>query len=292
MQEDKSRKAISPIAEVLGSSVEGVADAAISIGVAMMAAETMRVLARRGVDAPTFRLVAFGGAGPLLAALLAEEVYIKSVLVPAHPGALSAFGAATADVEGDLIHPVYRRASLLESGDLPGAFEYLRARSHDWFETVAAGVTLVSKKVEWSADIRYDGQGYDVTVPLEEGWLTGSDVSRITEAFHRVHQATYGHFDAGRDIWIKELRAHVTGFVPKPARMEVRHADTPASAPSRRIRIRGEEMEARIWARAALPANGLRGPAIIDQFDTTTLVPPGWQVTVTRDGAMVMTKVE
>ena len=73
----------------------------------MMTAEASNVLARRGVDAPRFRMVAFGGAGPLLGALLAEELSIDTILIPSHPGALSALGAARADLEGDLVQPVY-----------------------------------------------------------------------------------------------------------------------------------------------------------------------------------------
>ncbi len=102
-----ARDALGMIAARLTSSVEEVADGAIRIAIAMMTAEASNVLARRGVDAPHFRMVAFGGAGPLLAALLAEELSIDTILIPSHPGALSALGAARADLEGDLVQPVY-----------------------------------------------------------------------------------------------------------------------------------------------------------------------------------------
>ena len=84
----------------------------------MMTAEASNVLARRGVDAPRFRMVAFGGAGPLLGALLAEELSIDTILIPSHPGALSALGAARADLEGDLVQPVYTMLSELAPGRL------------------------------------------------------------------------------------------------------------------------------------------------------------------------------
>ena len=90
-------------------SIEEVADGAIRVATALMAAEASSVLARRGVDAPRFRMVAFGGAGPLMAALLAEEIGIDAILIPPFPGALSALGAARADLEGDLVEPVYER---------------------------------------------------------------------------------------------------------------------------------------------------------------------------------------
>src|SRR5690348_12254766 len=102
-----AREALGTIATQLATSVEDVADGAIRIAIAMMTAEASNVLARRGVDAPRFRMVAFGGAGPLLGALLAEELAIDTILIPSHPGALSALGAARADLEGDLVQPVY-----------------------------------------------------------------------------------------------------------------------------------------------------------------------------------------
>ena len=98
-----ARDALGAIAAQLTCSVEEVADGAIRIAIAMMTAEASNVLARRGVDAPRFRMVAFGGAGPLLGALLAEELSIDTILIPPHPGALSALGAARADLEGDLV---------------------------------------------------------------------------------------------------------------------------------------------------------------------------------------------
>jgi N-methylhydantoinase A len=109
LQAEPARRALATIAAPLGGTVEEVADGAIRVAVALTAAEAANVLARRGVDMPRFRMVAFGGAGPLLAALLAEEIAIESVLIPPFPGALSALGAARSDLEGDLVEPVYAR---------------------------------------------------------------------------------------------------------------------------------------------------------------------------------------
>ena len=103
------------------------ADGALRVAISLMAAEASNVLARRGVDAPQFRMVAFGGAGPLMGALLAEELAIDSVLIPPFPGALSALGAARADLEGDLVEPVYERLGDLPARSLAAAAERLQA---------------------------------------------------------------------------------------------------------------------------------------------------------------------
>ena len=114
LQMAPAREALDTLAGPLGMPVEAVADGAIRVAIALMAAEASNVLARRGVDAPRFRMVAFGGAGPLVAALLAEEIGIDAILIPPFPGALSALGAARADLEGDLVEPVYERLGALD----------------------------------------------------------------------------------------------------------------------------------------------------------------------------------
>src|SRR4051794_13461978 len=118
LQMTPAREALNTLAGPLGMPVETVADGAIRVATALMAAEASNVLARRGVDAPRFRMVAFGGAGPLVAALLAEEIGIDAILIPPFPGGLSALGAARADLVGDLVEPVYERLGALDTGGL------------------------------------------------------------------------------------------------------------------------------------------------------------------------------
>lgn len=286
---EKSRRAMAKVAGPLGWSIEEVADAAVSIGVAMMAAETMRVLARRGVDSPTFRLVAFGGAGPLIGALLADEVHIREVLIPPTPGALSAFGAATANAEGDLVQPVYTLLSRLSDSALPDAARSLDARSRAWLDEVAPGARLIGQEYDWAADMHYDGQGYDVTVRLKREWLETSDTAAIAEAFHAAHRLTFGH-ESRRDIWLKELRVHVTGIVPKPGNIRLAPTDAPEALAPRQIRLNGEVMTATVHFRDALH-HAVDGPAIIEQLDTTTLVPPGWRATTAPGDNLILTRI-
>src|SRR5205807_1634815 len=216
LQTAPARAALETLAGPLGLSVEAVADGAIRVANALMAAEASNVLARRGVDAPRFRMVAFGGAGPLVAALLAEEIGIDAILIPPFPGGLSALGAARADLEGDLVEPVYERLGALDQAALARVTANLQARAQAWIAEQTAMLAVTGTKVELAADMRYDGQGYDVTVPLDAGSLTAGDFKRIRAAFHAAHRATYGHANETSEIWLKELRAHITGATPKP----------------------------------------------------------------------------
>ncbi|KSV62249.1 hypothetical protein N182_37555 [Sinorhizobium sp. GL2] len=286
---ENSRAAMSTVAGPLHWSVEEVADAAISIGIAMMAAETMRVLARRGVDSPTFRLVAFGGAGPLIGALLADEVHIREVLIPPTPGALSAFGAATANAECDLVEPIYKLLDRL-GGGLPEATRALDKRSSAWLDEIASGARFIGQDVTWAADMRYDGQGYDVTVPLKKEWLEGADIAEIAEAFHKEHDKTFGHWSRERGIWVKELRVHVTGIVPKPDNVRLAPTDAPKNLAPRQIRLGGTTMTATVHFRDSM-TDQVEGPAIIEQLDTTILVPPGWRATLAPGDNLILLKI-
>jgi N-methylhydantoinase A len=290
LQLGAARDALGAIAAQLTCSVEDVADGAIRIAIAMMTAEASNVLARRGVDAPRFRMVAFGGAGPLLGALLAEELSIDTILIPPHPGALSALGAARADLEGDLVQPVYTMMGKLPQERLAELLNGLENTAQQWIAAQTARIPSSGTRTEVAAEMRYDGQGYDVTVPLDRAWLADGDTGRIRAAFHEAHRATYGHANEAAQIWLKELRAHVVGEMPKPRLAPLRTTTGHAHSVTRPIRLFGETIAASVIERSALDAT-IAGPAIINQMDTTTLVPPGWQARRIAAGALVLERV-
>jgi N-methylhydantoinase A len=289
LQMQPAREALGTLADPLGMSVEEVADGAIRVANALMAAEASNVLARRGVDAPQFRMVAFGGAGPLVGALLADEIGIDAILIPPFPGGLSALGAARADLEGDLVAPVYERLGALDQAALERVTEGLQTRAAAWIAEQTKSLAVTGTTVELAADMRYDGQGYDVTVPLDAAWLNAGDFARIRTAFHAAHRATYGHANETAEIWLKELRAHITGRTPKPRIVPLRSEAVGASEETRTVRLFGREVSATAHERAALGVSQtIAGPAVINQMDTTTWIPEGWQASVVPFGALVL----
>ena len=293
LQMAPARAALATIASKLGWTVEEVADGAIRVAIAMTAAESSNVLARRGVDAPRFRMVAFGGAGPLLAALLAEEISIDQILIPPRPGALSALGAARADLEGDLVQPVYAMFNDLTADRLASEFHALETRAKEWVATQSTSLIVTHTVIELAADMRYDGQGYDVTVPLEAEWLLKGELSRVVDAFHEAHRATFGHANEEARVWLKELRVHIIGRTPKPRIVAVQSTGAAAPVTQRSIRLAGGVFEASIYDRAGLTADQIvAGPAIIDQMDTTTLIPLGWQARGVNSGALIVERAK
>jgi N-methylhydantoinase A len=151
---------------------------------------------------------------------------------------------------------------------------------------------VTGTQIELAADMRYDGQGYDVTVPLETAWLTSGDFARTRAAFHAAHRATYGHANESAEIWLKELRAHIIGATPKPRIIPLRHEAAASTAETRTVRLFGREVSASVHERATLGVGQrLAGPAIVNQMDTTTWIPPGWGAHVVPSGALVLEKV-
>ena len=293
LQAAAARAALSPLASSLGITVEETADAAISLAIAIMAAETGNVVAKRGVDAPDFSLVAFGGAGPLVGALLADEVYIDKVLIPPAPGVLSALGAAHADVEGDLICPVYLRLAEVSADRLSAILDELEEQATRWLEEEGQAVEIEASRVSFAADMRYEGQGYDVTVGLERPWIADGDIGSVAAAFHRAHRAAYGHSDEAAGVWLKEVRAHVVGATPKPTLAVVPPGRGAKPLGHRKLRIAGQTVEAALFRREEIGAGDVViGPAVIDQLDTTTLLPPGWQAELLPSGVLLMTVLD
>jgi N-methylhydantoinase A len=136
--------------------------------------------------------------------------------------------------------------------------------------------------------MRYEGQGYDVAVELDEAWLAAGDRARIAAAFHAAHRATYGHATEANEVWLKELRVHIVGAMPRQRVRAVRDDDVQPRG-SRQIRLFGGEFTAAVVSRAALgAAQALPGPAIVNQMDTTTLIPPGWAARIAPSGALIL----
>ena len=225
----------------------------------------------------------------MVAALLAEEIGIDAILIPPFPGGLSALGAARADLEGDLVEPVYERLGALDQTALARVTGHLQARAQAWIAEQTAMLAVTATKVELAADMRYDGQGYDVTVPLDVGSLTAGDFKRIRAAFHAAHRATYGHANETSEVWLKELRAHITGATPKPRIIPLRREAAPSAAKTRTVRLFGREFSAGVHERAAIGIDQrIAGPAIVNQMDTTTWIPEGWTAQVVPSGALVL----
>jgi N-methylhydantoinase A len=287
---DAARRAVATVAGPLGLSVPGAAEAIVRVALANMYAELSAVLDRRGLDPRDFTLVAFGGAGPLVACLLAEEVNVRRVLVPPRPGTLCALGALRAHVVADFVATLNAPIVRLDGAALAAAFTPAEARGAAWLDREAppAGRT----ELALSADVRYVGQAYELEVPVLREWLDGADLRPLAEAFHDLHERVFFHADRSAPAEIVDLRVRAVGEVPRPPERSF-DAGTCGEANAVRTRpvaVAGSRRDAAVHARESLAAGAtVDGPAIVEQDDTTTLVPPGWRVQVDVHGNLVAT---
>jgi N-methylhydantoinase A len=187
------------------------------------------------------------------------------------------------------VQPVYERLQSLPPDALVQRFHDLSEQARHWSAQQTQHARFAEFRIEYAADMRYEGQGYDVTVPFETGWLERGDVDAISAAFHAAHLDVYGHANEHAEVWMKELRAHIMGVMPKTRVVAVQDRAAVRDPTTRPIRLFGNEIEALIVGRAAL-ADGrvLDGPAIVNQMDTTTLIPPGWRARIVQSGALVL----
>jgi N-methylhydantoinase A len=260
------------------------ADGIVRIAVARMTSSIREISIARGHDPREFTLVAFGGAGPMHAALIAEELAIPRVLVPEHPGNFSALGLLVSDVKHDDART--RVGPLREQADaIDAAFAEMEAAALD--RLAADGFAPADRRIDRALDLRYLGQAFELTVPIARGRL---DHEAITRAFHERHLATYGHADPAGDVELVNVRIAALGVVEKPAPRRRAGPPEPGGRPGRRRAwFNGEELGVDVHERERLaPATTLTGPAIVEEFGATTVVPPGWIARLDDVGDLVL----
>jgi N-methylhydantoinase A len=282
--------AIARFAGRLGMSPDEAAESVVRVAVSNTYAEFTKILSRAAVDPREFALVAFGGAGPVVGALVAREVGIPTVFVPRSPGTLCALGALSADIVNDAVRTVHTRveAELREGVALRRRYEDLRAELAEWLTRFGAGAGPAAFR--YAADMRYVGQSYEIDVPVEVGWLAPGGAAPLLAAFHHAHERAFGHADREAPAEIVNLRVQLRAERPRVPLAEVPAGPAaPVPRATRRIWLDGRPTEARVFDRAGLGRGArLEGPAIVEQPDTTVLVPGGHVGEVDRFGNLII----
>jgi N-methylhydantoinase A len=264
------------VAEPLGLSLLDAAEGVHRIANAAMQRAIRSVSIERGRDPRDFTLVAFGGSGPVHAAGLAEALDISRILIPPHPGLFSAIGLLAADVQ-----QLYTRSLLRELGkaDLDGAEAILREMAARAMQDLGAeGFGAGDVQLERFADLRYRKQISELLIPLPERALEPADRERLAEAFHREHEATYGYAmrDERIEIVSLKLRARGARDAAPPAWDRMGGAATPGGERTAHFGRDRSALATRVLGRSALGDRPLAGPLVIEEYDSTTVVPPGW----------------
>ncbi|MGY2803805.1 hydantoinase/oxoprolinase family protein [Bradyrhizobium sp. USDA 4506] len=285
---DLARKAIAGLAEKLGLETLDTALGILKLAGSTMVKALRRMSIERGHDPSKFVLFAFGGAGPLFAIDVAREIGISTVVVPINPGLMCAEGLHFCALSNDFVGTYL--------GELVGAAEpaiktlrdSLVADAQSWFSNEK--VPENQRSYEWRAELRYRGQNFELSLPLADERLAGNGIEALRQAFHAAHERSYGFSMTGEVIELVSIKLKARQKVEF-----VRPAELPEAKHGRPTHTRKvvfdqiEPVEAAIYERADL-AKGqrLRGPAIIDQQDATTLVYPGDEAFVDQWGNIVV----
>jgi N-methylhydantoinase A len=274
--------AVARIAERLGLSTIATAAGMHQVINARMADQIRLMTVRRGYDPRQFTLVLLGGAGPVHGVALAEELGIHEIVVPQVPGVLSAFGLLAAAIEH---HHARTLPSVVARADLAVVNALLASLDEAGrMRMCEEKVPLTQVRVTYAADMRYVGQAYELEVPINAP-LCNEDLAGVQAAFHAVHAHVYGYHRIGQPVEFINFRAVHTYPLPRPSLrppLQIGRSLTDARIRERQVYFAPAGFIATpIFDRARLPAGkGFHGPAIVEQPDTTTVIPPGYDAYV------------
>ncbi len=287
---EQAERVVGEIAEQLETSPQEAALGIIRVVNANMEAAIRVISVERGCDPRDFTLVAFGGAGPLHACELAAALRIPRVLIPATPGVLSALGMLIADILKDYVRTVMVAAEQAQE-DVRDAIAELEEQGRR--ELAHEGIADEKISIEHFLDLRYFGQSYELTIPFD------GDMERATNDFHATHERRFGYSDPNERVQVVNVRLKARGLITHPQleEQEVTREAIVEPIMTRNVTfasLRGPvNRDVPVYERRDLQVgSAVAGPAIITQYDTTTIVPPDWHVRVDSIGNLIIEQVE
>jgi N-methylhydantoinase A len=275
---EAARTSVQTIADAMGlRSAEEAAEGILAIVNENMAGALRLVSVQRGHDPREFALVAYGGAGPLHANAVAEIMGSFPVVVPPAPGLLCAIGDLVADFRDEFAQTYIRVLGEADPGEVGSILDALGERATGWLDK--EGIPGDARTITYTADMRYHRQGYEIPVALDPEEAKGG-LDALEERFNVLHEQLYGFRMPGTACEIVNLRAIGSGAVPKPELPVGTPGDADSSgavSEEHEIVFKGERLPTRIYDRAKLTTgNRFDGPAIVTEFDSTTVVLPGY----------------
>ncbi|MFE6742649.1 hydantoinase/oxoprolinase family protein [Streptomyces tubercidicus] len=267
---EAAEKTLTTVARQLGVDTSTAARGAYEVAVSHMAKAVKAVTSERGRDPREAVMVAFGGAGPLYGATLARELGINTVIVPVHTGLFSSLGLLIADVERQLVVP--HRAELDELDSLTAEFDRMAEEVTAALHEAAPAADVELRRI---LDMRYRGQRFELPVTLPHHALSPALMAAARRQFHAAHHRTYGR--AGSDELVETVNIRVHGRVRNPVTIDqALHLPAVAPRPATTRSCRFDRTAAtRVIARTGLSSRPESGPLVIEDMDSTTLVPPG-----------------
>ena len=273
----KARDAVAHVARPLGLSVEDAAAGIIRIIDVKMEEAIKAISTMRGHDLRDFMLLAFGGAGPLHAGRIARDLGMAGIVVPLYPGVFSAIGLLMSDVKHDYVQSRMTPLAELTPGDVDALF--VRLEQQAMADLQSDGFAADRIRIERALDLRYAGQGYEVTMPFGSGAIGTDGLKQLRHAFDAQHRTMFGHSAPEEPVEVVSYRVRGVGLVPPVELPKFKREGTPlanARRETRKARFDGATIDCPVYQREQLDVGvTVAGPAILDQFDCTTVLCPG-----------------
>jgi N-methylhydantoinase A len=269
------------VARPLGMDVIDAAEGVVRIINVKMQEAIKAISTMRGHDLRDFSLLAFGGAGPLHAASMAADLGMARVIIPLYPGVYSAMGLVMSDVQHDYVRSRLVNAARISETDINATFTELAAQAHA--DLAAENFAPDAIDIEYALDLRYAGQGYEMTLPCPHPLKTG-ELAQLRKAFDAEHGKRFGHTAPGEPVEIVSWRLRGIGRVPPVALPKYEPTGMPLAAALREVRkarFNGRTLSCPVYQRERLDVGvTFTGPAIVDQLDCTSVIAPGQTATV------------
>lgn len=292
IRRDLAEAAIGRLANRIGLEPMETARGIIRVACATVVKAIRPLSVERGYDPADFCLFPFGGAGPLLANEIARDLGIGTIIVPPSPGILCAEGLLNSDLTADFVKTALMPLTTGSYGTLNAARRDLRTRVEAWFE--AEAVATAQRRVRWSAEIRYQGQNYELSLPLEEHDLGAADCERLVAAFNALHKQTYGFSSETETVEFVNMKVKISEISEAPPLPKLQPGPGAEPVAQRRTLFdTSERHDTPVFRREALAAGQiLNGPAIVEQLDTTILVFPDDRCVVDEWGNLIITPAQ
>ena len=287
-----SKKAVkAKIADPMGIGTEEAALGIVKVVNSNMARAIRVITVEKGHNPSDFTLVAYGGAGPLHAVHLAQEMGIRTVLIPPAPGALCALGLLTADIKKSYVRTAIASYDEMTPEQINAVMSSLRDEGSAWLDSEK--VPSERRKFHGIAEMRYVGQNYELQVEIPTENITASDIEKMKQDFFVAHEKNYGYYNPNAPVQFVNFRCEATGIVKKPNLAELENTlDDPSKAEIGRRVVHFEDsgaVDCPVYDRAKFGrAERVNGPCIIEQMDSTTVVPPNTWFSIDKFGNLII----
>ncbi|MGP4014828.1 hydantoinase/oxoprolinase family protein [Saccharopolyspora sp. 5N708] len=285
-----ANRAVAELAGELGMDPIELASGICDVGNAKMAQAIRTLTVEHGREPAQFALLAFGGAGPMHAAFIAQEIGVSEVVVPRFPGAFSAWGMLESDVRRDFTMQFFATNQTLDTPALSAALDTLHGQAVE--ALTEQGIGEDDQFVTHGIDMRYESQDYTLTVPIldTDDVTSGEFVDVIEHRFAAAHHKRYGHATPGAPVQFVTIRTTGHGRVDRASAEVGRAAETEPEPVIREVVFDGRALPTTIVARSALPVGArLAGPAVVHEETSTTVVPPRAELRVDDNEFLIIT---